>query len=445
MCHTTDVVDPDTGNSVDMPEMIHKIHMGENLPSVQAGQPYQIIGFRQSVHDYSHVVYPMDVRNCESCHTDGATEHEAWFTRPDRDSCGSCHDDVNFVTGENHVNLPQISDRFCANCHFPQGELEYDGSIIGSHTVPSKSTQLAGINIQITDVSNAGPGMAPTVHFTMNNNAGETIQPGDLPFFNLVIAGPNEDYSFLASEPGRDAVIDGDGFAYTFNQTLPEDAVGSYTVGAEGFRSATLNAGTVRAFDIRESPVVEVFPFAVTDAEAMPRRQIVSEEKCSNCHDQLSAHGTFRHNTEYCVTCHQPMADDAPFRPDDQFPAQSIDFKYMIHKIHMGEELSRDYTVIGFMGNPANYNEVLYPGYVANCEGCHVNDSYAVPSGGVLETPTPYDFFSPTPPNSTACLSCHDGLGAAAHAFTNISPFDESCGTCHGSGAEFDVARIHAH
>ena len=76
-CHNpggngVDTVDPDTGNSIDFQVMIHKIHMGSQLPSVQAGIPYQIIGFQQMVNDYSTVVFPADIENCQMCHETGA-------------------------------------------------------------------------------------------------------------------------------------------------------------------------------------------------------------------------------------------------------------------------------------------------------------------------------------------------------------------------------------
>jgi OmcA/MtrC family decaheme c-type cytochrome len=68
MCHTDQTVDPDTGNTVDMKVFVHKLHMGKQLPSVQAGKPYQIIGFNQGVSDWSTVALPSDPRRCEFCH-----------------------------------------------------------------------------------------------------------------------------------------------------------------------------------------------------------------------------------------------------------------------------------------------------------------------------------------------------------------------------------------
>ena len=42
LCHTPQTINPDTLESQDMPVLIHKIHMGKNLPSVKAGKPYRI-------------------------------------------------------------------------------------------------------------------------------------------------------------------------------------------------------------------------------------------------------------------------------------------------------------------------------------------------------------------------------------------------------------------
>jgi len=103
LCHTPQTVDPDTGNTVDLKVMVHKIHMGSSLPSVKAGKPYQIIGFSPTPVDWSTVAYPADVRRCETCHEQDvkATQATAYLTKPSRDACGSCHDNLNFATGAN--------------------------------------------------------------------------------------------------------------------------------------------------------------------------------------------------------------------------------------------------------------------------------------------------------------------------------------------------------
>ncbi len=102
-----------------MKVMVHKIHRGASLPSVEAGTPYIIIGNNQSVHDFSNVVFPQDIRNCVRCHTPEATQSNVWFTYPARAACASCHDDIDWVTGANHPAGPQADDSACASCHQP--------------------------------------------------------------------------------------------------------------------------------------------------------------------------------------------------------------------------------------------------------------------------------------------------------------------------------------
>lgn len=448
LCHYDGVVDPDTGNTVDMKVMIHKIHRGANLPSVQAGEPYQIIGYRQSVHDYSDVHFPQDIRYCDTCHDPGALQADVWYMEPSRAACGSCHDDVNFATGEEHAGGPALSDKFCANCHFPEGELEFDASVKGAHVVPAESSQLEGIHIEILDVSNVGPGMAPTVLFRMTNKNGDPIDPASLNFFNLVLAGPTTDYTFTLRERAVGASVPtgtpGE-YTYTFQGTLPEGAEGTYVVGAEAYRNVMLNPGTTKEFQHRETAENPFVYFAVTDPEPVPRRAIVSDAKCESCHRNLALHGTIRHDADgYCQVCHTPVADDSPFRPPEMYPTRSIDFRFLIHRIHMGHELTRDYTQVGFMGRLVNYNEVHYPSDQRTCEMCHLEGTYNVPVAGIVPIVDENEFFSPIPPNSAACLGCHDDVGAAAHAFTNLTDFGEACSACHGEGRAFAVAKVHA-
>jgi len=450
LCHTDALIDPDTGGNVGMITMTHKIHRGKDLPSVVAGTPYQIIGNAQSVHDYSEVGLPQDIRNCEVCHdqTTDAVQKEAYLLRPTRAACGSCHDDVNFASGLNHANgLPQSSDNRCANCHWPEADMEFDASIKGAHTVPAQSAQLPGIVAEFIEITNTAPGQNPVVKFRVKNNAGQPYIPTELRALTLVIAGPTTDYKTLIRESAMaDSVASGDALTYTFKAPIPADAQGSFVLAFEGSQNVVLNPGTTKEMTQRQTIQEHVLhTFAVTDATPVERRVVVADEKCDSCHGNLMFHGGNRQNPQYCITCHYPAATDAAMRTDATLPAETIDMKFMIHRIHMGEELTREFTLYGNGRTPHTYNEVLYPASRANCEKCHEPGTYNVPSPGIEKTAvSTREFYTPIPPNSSACLGCHDTLDAAAHTYLNTAPFGESCGTCHGENADFAVAKVHA-
>ena len=449
MCHQPQSVDPESGNTVDMKVMIHKIHMGAGLPSVRAGTPYQIIG-RRSVHDYSKVVYPPDVRRCTTCHDpdSGAAQHDIWITTPTREGCGSCHDNVNFATGENHAGLPQVSDNQCAQCHQPQGELEFDISILGAHTVPLESRDLPGTVIDITDVSNAAPGKSPIVSFTAMDKQGNPLDVSKLDRMNFLLVGPTTDYPMAPiAEDARAGSTGGGGrYNYTFKAQIPADAKGSWAVGVEARQAITLLPGTVREQVVRDPTFNDVMYFSVDGSPVEPRRTVVDRGKCNACHANLSLHGDNRNAIEYCVMCHSPSETDAVVRPASAKPDESIDFRTMIHRIHTGRELGREYIVYGFRGSVHDYSHVGYPGARNNCEGCHVNDSYQVPlQQGLLKVNDPRGWLNPVGPESAACLGCHGSIQAASHALANTTELlGESCAACHGDGKQFSVDKVHA-
>ncbi|MBI4483166.1 MAG: OmcA/MtrC family decaheme c-type cytochrome [Acidobacteria bacterium] len=445
LCHEPSTKDPDTGNTVDYPIMVHKIHMGAELPSVQAGKPYQIIGFNQTVFNFSEIEFPQDARNCTTCHQKG-TQSAQYLTKVTRDACGSCHDNVNFATGEHHAGGRQTNDTRCASCHWPEGELEFDASVKGAHTIPNKSAQCPGVVFELVDVQNAKPGEKMTVSFRIKNKKGEVILPEQMTSLSLLWAGPTTDYARVLRESATRAAPSGDLFTYTLNEPLPASAKGTYVVGIEGYRNVTLNPGTTKEItNVRDVGMNQVKYVAVTDAQPVARRKVVETAKCNQCHETLAIHGTNRRNTEYCVLCHNPNADDQARRPADKLPAESIDQKRLIHRIHMGEELTRDFVVYGFGNVAHNFKEVRYPGDQRNCLKCHAAGTYTLPlTQEALPTVTFRDFFTPQPPATAACLGCHDSRDAAAHAILNTATFGEACAVCHGEGAYFSVTKMHA-
>ena len=434
-CHQPQTVDPDTGNTVDMKVMVHKIHMGADLPSVQAGTPYIIIGNNQSVHDFSDVVFPQDIRNCVRCHTPEATQSNVWYTYPSRAACASCHDDIDWVTGANHPAGPQADDSACASCHQPQGDREFDASIIGAHTVPYKSTQLKGLNAEIIDVTGAAPGLHPTIQFRLTENDGTVVDPSSLGTnLNVLMDGPTTDYAIQPfREQAQSAHFDGVTASYTFTNAIPANATGSWGFSIEARRDVAVLYPPPGDDTIREAAFNPVHYENLAGGTPEPRRMVVDIANCNTCHDRLAFHGGQRLNPQECVFCHNPN-----FTSGDE-PSQGLDFKWLVHRLHTGEDLTQPYL---------DFNHLRFPGDLRECTTCHVDGTQQVAENrppGRLDTQTPNDWYTPKQPTAAACLACHDSQSAAAHAYSMTAPFGEACASCHGPDAEFSVDKVHAH
>ncbi len=475
LCHTPQTINPDTGNTVDFKVMVHKIHEGSSLPSVVAGTPYQIIGFNNAVSDFSTVVYPADVRRCETCHEQDvkAAQATAYMTKPTRAACGSCHDNLNFATGDKHLGGPQFDDNQCANCHIPQGEMDFDASIKGGHVIPDRVLLLGGLVVTLTKISNGTAGSKPVVAYTIKDGGGNPLASSKLGSLSFTMAGATSDYGYTSfgsdvTTPGyvtESALTVGtcgsDGTClYTFAHAIPAKATGTYSIGVEARRSETVLPGTTKQQAITYGAKNQVLSFAVDGSKVAPRRAVVATANCNNCHVALSLHGGLRNQTEYCVMCHNPSNTDFPVRPnavvaaDKALPTQGINFNLMIHRIHTGDNLpaNRPYVIVGFGGSHNDFSDVRYaatsptgtPGDTRNCAMCHVNGSQLNLPAGLNPVTDPQGPLNPVQPVTSACTGCHVDIATASHALTNTNQLGEACTVCHGPGSAYAVDQVHA-
>jgi OmcA/MtrC family decaheme c-type cytochrome len=439
LCHTPQSTNPDSLNTVDMKVFIHKLHMGSSLPSVVAGTPYYV-EHRGAREDYSTVVFPQDVRNCTACHAAGPAQANNWKTNPSRATCGSCHDDVNFATGANHVNLVQNDDTQCATCHVSTMHTEFDASIPGAHTVPSNSTQLPGVVVKIISVANAMAGKNPTVTFQVTDNSGNPVDITKLTTIRVILGGNNVDYGVApglrVSETPTKATGSANGtYMYTMTNAIPATATGSYTISIEASNTVTLLAGTTQQVTATDMAIPVHTYFSVDNSPMVARRVVVSLANCSKCHQNLGiVHSGSRGDTQECGICHNPTLQDGTSK-------QSVSFATQIHSIHRGSALANPYTL-----GTTNYQSVLFPGDLRDCNTCHVGSSYQVDNVGAVASVVSAGGFTPTtPPISAACQGCHDDKPTASHALSNTSSLGEACVTCHGVGQQFSVDAVHAH
>jgi OmcA/MtrC family decaheme c-type cytochrome len=461
LCHTdSQDIDPETGNSIDFKQLVHKLHMGAALPSVVAGTPYRFVGFGGQVHDYSTVRYPGDVKDCAACHA--GPDGEQWKTRPTSASCSGCHDRTWYANATPpagytpHTAGPR-PDSQCGVCHQEQGPQPVSRAHWSAATDPTRLDVVA----TILDVPATPPGARPEVTFSVSVDG----QPRDvlsdrLSRLRFVFSGPNSDvarFSSTTAETAADcasvtdggaclARVDAGVFTWRSTFTLASGDEGSFTVGIEA--CATTDAG------VRWCAPNPTRAFAVTDAAPRARRTSVTQAQCDACHQSLSAHGGTRNRVELCVSCHNPNLVLGVTVPASgaTVTAAPGNLKDLVHALHA---------------------EARYPSRLEDCERCHAPGAVSslplplglLPSRSELRACGPLPdggSGAPTdggttclaaavartpvlePPTSAACTSCHRGVATQAHTAFNSAGGVETCAVCHAPGRSVDFNLAHA-
>ncbi len=510
-CHNPSTIDPDSGESVDMAYMTHAIHLGENR-----AEPYVVYGFGGTPHDYSDVTYPQSVLFCETCHeaSEAAPQGDAWMATATAASCGGCHIEglaaspPDSITGRVQYayehDFGPAADGTCVSCHAPGGP---GGGNAANHLRGVKEATQIGreqFAYEVIEIADAIAGEQPIITFAVNNPAtGERYDiTTDAPFnqgaasLTLDIAWNTSDYSNEGSgsagpDSGAPAQPVTLGLAF-LKANATRNADGSYTVTAPDPLPASVTGGVGVSLEGRPSVVLpstgNLGNIPVKGDTAFfgpPRRQIVSIDKCNDCHESVAFHGNNRvDDIQLCAACHNPDATDVRRRdgagfswanpsPLDGKGEESIDMRYMIHAIHAAQNV-----VYGFGNTPHDYRGITYPQSTSNCNACHLPDTYypTPPTARSVTINTGADRSDwrddvAITPTAAACWSCHQAAPDFIANLTRlhilqtggylpssptdtsvtketleshgVSGFIETCGICHGPGSPFGVDVVH--
>jgi len=454
MCHNSQTFDSRVGQSLDFAEMIHKIHHGVELPSVQDGENYRL-----ARGDYSSVAFPQDIRNCAVCHTD-APQAEIYLTQPTMAGCVACHDRTWFGNRDEmpanftmHIGGQQVNDNLCAQCHTPTAP--GSSPIFEAHLRPRESNAAPGLDFEIVDIEilplQGTAGQLRITFFAWDKDGFPYTNLSELNAAGATLAFPAPEFEVASREP----IVGGGGprgtlvsnangsHTYSFDQALQGLPGETYAVAMDGrvsfsFRGQNFNQGTATN---------SYLEFTADGSQPSARRAIVEDQSCNACHGEIRFHGESRVGVQLCVMCHNPNASDIARRPGNELPPETVNFKDMIHRIHRGEDLINDYTVYGFGNVAHNFNDVRFPGKLQECSICHTPGSQHVPlPHEVLSTQVTLDgeIVRDILPERAACTSCHDSLITNVHAMLATDTNGvETCATCHAPGSSFSVEAVH--
>jgi OmcA/MtrC family decaheme c-type cytochrome len=502
VCHNPGVIDPKTGNTVDFKVMIHKIHMGKNLPSNKVGSHYTV----QS-SDFSTVVYPLrsgdsftnnTPMDCAKCHKAGkdakgntyGANVDKWKTSANITNCPSCHDRTTFdlattVTLTSGITSTTIAavvhgggaqdDTQCALCHdatVPASSYSGSYSVPAVHQLPETSTLNSNLTFSITQVEGAISGSTPTVHFTVKDGAGAD--------YSLVGGGGSGTVAdsatlVLSYMTGADydnsaaQWVSGTTYVQAKTKTVSSTSVNpnGLKVGSEyvvSFGTVTVPAGagvgTIAVYG-KQGVTIPTNPATAHRSASQHITSILGSSIFSlynfdRATGNPAAAASIRRevvSTAKCSSCHHFKLSfhsrldtkicvmcHAPSLIYNTTEGYSGNLKDMIHGIH-GAQAST--TVF-------KSTEVAeFPNDSRNCTVCHISDPMAglpLPSGtvGSLKSGTSTTALDGTRvlPTKAACMSCHEGAQPAAHADLNTSAGVESCSVCHATGTV--LGNVHA-
>jgi OmcA/MtrC family decaheme c-type cytochrome len=288
------------------------------------------------------------------------------------------------------------------------------------------------------------------------------------------------------------AILSGTGTAPNTSAVIPAGAAMVTGVMIGSFSQA--NAESVTGLDLNsDGDAVDAASILAKAAYKVAagftgRRQIISDAKCSACHEQLGFdpdfHGGARNNGEICAICHNPVRNNSSW---------SGNMKDFIHGIHAGGGPGVAHGIrtnkFGWHADLAYWN-VTYPSNLSNCEACHLPGTYdftgtaytanggellnrLLPSTASSSNVTSLAVTAPpwlslgnysdvgtdksanlvVSPLTSPCLGCHDSPIAVNHMKQNGAQIyvsrgsylagTETCLVCHGAGRIAAIRDVH--
>jgi OmcA/MtrC family decaheme c-type cytochrome len=504
--------------------MIHGIHNSHNMPTGEfplfdnAVPPELIATFS--------VGFPSYMQNCSLCHSTDAALAVTNAEPVTFDFCMTCHQNFSgFGTadfgGINHAIFNAATD--CALCHNDGPTGIAFGTHAGAHNANSVAvatdrgglvwdgvdlsvTQGARVVTQFTNVIRTGNNLAidwtvavdGTLVDPCNTTPGTsapTFQSG----FSILKAFFQGDDLINANNgnaaPGQANSTNLDFTAGTGNTvcvgttattTVPLTAAealltGKARIGLQGRPTLTVptpSPGTPTATQnilVRAKSPVFDFDLA-TGAAATPRRIVVDNQKCIDCHlGSLYQHGGNRiDNEELCIMCHNEASSEQNRRETmgvdaseayDGKAGQTYGFKTMLHAIHATGVRG---TPIVFYRNNGIYAFAGSETLLKNWPGTGSQVVFGSgPDGTNPVTTRNHNFVTAHfPRRLNDCVACHNDnfnrmpnptISMATTVHAGVAPYDNqlddalegttaaACGSCHTSTVPFEQNALKTH